>query len=482
MGWTRRCASIALASAALAIAGNGCGSDSSSSSGPATDGGQPYDASNPIIDAASGVDASPMRDVAVPDVATNDAAESGTTCTSTGPTWSFVDGDQTRGLVFAPAPALAYTPELAVFNSKLYATWYEDTDDGTGNFTVSRVHVAVYGGNDANPSWSFVDNGIAGTKTQAPHIAAVGNKLYIAYVDIQGTTSIAHVAVYNGDDSAPSWTNVDGTTLPNGVSPWIDSFGGKLYAIVAIPIGGGYFLRVVVYNGNDAMPSWQVVDGGGASGLDSGLGQRTVTLNNKLYALWLYNNSGEYLLKSSVYNGDDSAPAWTNVSGSGGSINQDIFNFGGVGSAGVANGKLYAMWVKTQQGTNNVAYQVSVYGGNDASPTWTAVDEGGLVGRSTRPASGTGLHSLQALGTTLYAMWVQNGSIEVAEYNGNDAAPVWANDIGCRTELNHSSQSYAAAYTPGLVSFNGKLYGAWSEGDSAIGQQTYSIRVVVRTP
>ena len=123
--------------------------------------------------------------------------------TSGGMSWMFVDGNGTNGINKDPAKN-AYSPQLTVLGSKLYAIW----DEGS---TATQIRVAVYNGNDAAPSWNFVDgngtNGINKDATKSafsPQLTVLGSKLYAAWVEHNGTSYQIRVAVYNGIDTAPS--------------------------------------------------------------------------------------------------------------------------------------------------------------------------------------------------------------------------------------------------------------------------------------
>jgi hypothetical protein len=121
------------------------------------------------------------------------------------------------------------------------------------------LRVAVYNGNDAAPSWTFVDGGgtfgigdmLPGLGTAYPQLAVFASKLYLTW----GNSKV-HVAVYNGNDSSPSWTLQDGGSVTglnhNGARvaqmPQLTPFNSKLYAIwfEDVPITGRYQVRVAV--------------------------------------------------------------------------------------------------------------------------------------------------------------------------------------------------------------------------------------------
>jgi len=225
--------------------------------------------------------------------------------------WTFVDGNGPNGInKYTTQSAVA--PQLTVFGSKLYATWQEDTKNPA--FHTTQLRVAVYNGNDSSPSWTFVDgngpNGINKNTTQntlAPQLTVFGSKLYATW--LEGNNNLAvyasqiRVAVYNGNDSSPSWTFVDGNgpnginkdTTQNAVAPQLTVFGSKLYATWEEGTNNPAFhasqIRVAVYNGNDSSPSWTFVDGNGPNGINKNTTQNAVVpqltvFGNKLYATW----------------------------------------------------------------------------------------------------------------------------------------------------------------------------------------------------
>jgi hypothetical protein len=162
--------------------------------------------------------------------------------------------------------------------------------------------VAVYNGNDASPSWTFVDgNGTNGINkngangASSPQMSVLGNKLYATWDEHSGTASQIRVAVYNGNDAAPSWTFVDGNGT-NGINkdatikayyPQLTVCGGALYATWE----ESNHVRVAVYNGDDLFPTWTFIDGNGTNGMNrdaanSASNSQMTALGTKLYATW----------------------------------------------------------------------------------------------------------------------------------------------------------------------------------------------------
>src|SRR3990172_5221825 len=97
------------------------------------------------------------------------------------PAWAFVDGNGAIG-INKDATKDGYNPQLTVYGSKLYATWYELTDQA------SQIRVAVYNGTDNSPAWAFVDgNSVKGINHDAtkdafdPQLTVFGSRLYATW-------------------------------------------------------------------------------------------------------------------------------------------------------------------------------------------------------------------------------------------------------------------------------------------------------------
>jgi hypothetical protein len=340
------------------------------------------------------------------------------------PSWAFIDGNALAVGLNKDSSFNANFPQPAVLNSKLYVSWAELNGGG-----VSQIRVAVYNGNDSSPSFSFVDgNGANGinldpTKSaQYPHLVAANSKLYITWWEQDGIgNKQVRAAVYNGNDSAPSWSFVDGgaaTGLNIDVThdvhlPKMVAFSSKLYIVWEETNGSAQQVRAKVYNGNDAAPSWTLLDPGGAIGLNRDTTYTAshvipIVYNSKLYLVWdEVNAAGDTQIRVVVYNGNDGAPSWSFVDGGGVTgINKDTSLSAEWPKAHVFRGRLYFTW----QETNGAIVQVRVacYNGDDSSPSVGLVDGSAASGLNRNPARSVGNPGLISLTDRLYATWFEN--------------------------------------------------------------------------
>jgi hypothetical protein len=339
--------------------------------------------------------------------------------------WAYVDTTTVNG-INKNAAQNASAPQLAAFGSKLYAAWYERNASN-----VTQIRVAVYNGDDSAPSWVFVDgngadgiNKDTGRNTSYPQLTVLGSKLYATWSENNGTAGQIRVAVYNGNDGAPSWAFVDGNGLNginknaafNAASPQLTSLGSKLYATWYEADGSNISqIRVAVYNGNDGAPAWAFVDGNGAGGINKDTGRNAAypqltVLGSKLYATWPEYNGTANQIRVALYNGNDSAPSWAFVDGNGANgINKDATHGAGSCQLTALGLKLYATWREV----NSSGYQIRVasYNGDDSAPSWAFVDGNGANGINKNPSLSGLFSQLTVLGSKLYATWEEfNGA------------------------------------------------------------------------
>jgi len=257
------------------------------------------------------------------------------------PVWRFIDGAFLKGRK-SDTKADIYVEYLTVHSSKLYASTRETKAQGSNKHT-KQVHVTVYNGNDDAPAWKGVSgNKVQGIKKDSSRDASdlrlttFESKLYGTWRETsdKGFDSV-HVAVYNGKDRKPAWTFVDGgnnnglnthSKRSSRASKLVVS-NKKLYVTWEEIGARTQFIRVAVYNGNDAAPAWMLVDGKNVKGINKGLytyrsSPDLIPFNSKLYAKWntlVIDESNRRATKRTmslgmaVYNGNDDAPVWNHL-------------------------------------------------------------------------------------------------------------------------------------------------------------------------
>ena len=172
-------------------------------------------------------------------------------------------------------------------------------------------------------------------------------------------------------------------------------------------------VRAVVYNGNDAAPGWQFVDGNGANGLNKDVTANAnfcylASANSKLYMTWTESNGVIPQIRVAAYNGNDAAPVWTFVDGNGANgINKNAAKNATSSRLAVLNSKLYAAW--TENNTSNQV-RVAVYNGNDTAPGWTFVDGNGVNGLNKDPDYNALNASAAVVNNKLYISWTESSA------------------------------------------------------------------------
>ena len=325
--------------------------------------------------------------------------------TDEAPDWASVDGGLSPGLNKLTAQN-ADNPHLISFNSKLYAIWNEET---AGTSTPGRIWIAVYNGNDSAPSWSFVDslgsglNKDSARNAVSPHLAVFNSKLYAAWKEHNGTQDQVRVAVYNGNDSAPGWTFIEGASNQiyglnkdpaRGINtPKLIASSSKLYATWIEHNGSQNQIRVASFNGNHSAPSWTFIEG--ASNPINGLNHDPTknvsssvlaATNSYLYATWSEYNGTQNQIRVAVFNGNDSAPSWTFIEGASNPINglnkDPSLNVSTPQILAIGD-FLYLSWVEAATGYNN-EIRLALY--NESSTKWSFLDGDGVIGLNYNPA------------------------------------------------------------------------------------------------
>ncbi|MGE4133282.1 MAG: hypothetical protein AB7F86_16685 [Bdellovibrionales bacterium] len=301
------------------------------------------------------------------------------------PSWTRIVGASTNGLNKDTVERNATNPRLVSFNSKLYATWVEEAPGPT-----TQIRIAVFNGSTTSPSWSFVDGGSTyglnkntAKSATVPQPVVLSGKLYLIWRE-QNASSInqVRVAVYGGSDSSPSWSFVDGNGAnglnysssrdADGVTASV--FNSKLYLAWAESNGTATQLRAVVYNGNDSSPSWSFVDGNSTSGLNYLATQNAkeptlASSGRDLTVGWLETNGTSTQVRVRKYNGIDSSPSWSWLDGQGtNGVSVDVAY--GVQSGAAAlfylGYNLFMGWAENDGGVSSV--RLTYYSGASGSP------------------------------------------------------------------------------------------------------------------
>ena len=384
----------------------------------------------------------------------------------------------------------AFYPQLAVFDGRLYNTWYEAVD------RVLRIRVAVLQPSGGSPVWRFVD-GVAATEAAAagagepglnrnPSRGARWSRLVVhdgslyAYwhEDTDAERRTIRVARYNGNDASPVWSYIDGTLSDGLRHPGPDtsaeyatlaSFDGSLYAAWRSYEGAPYQIRVSRFDERGAVPSWTPVDHG-ASGINrestrDAYYPKLHVHDERLYAAWYERNGTARQLRVAAFSGVDASPRWLLVDG-GGTYG---LNYGAANGARGPQllthaGAMYAVWhERTPSGASQV--RVARYNGDDATPAWRFVD--GASERGLNRGSGTRAWWARAasLGDRLYVAWSENdaGAYRIRVSAGSDvstAVPLWERAAPTSGLNRHAS---SPAEYPHLAAVGDRLYATWSE-------------------
>lgn len=340
-------------------------------------------------------------------------------------TWSFVDGNGTNG-INKDANEIADRPQLTVFNSKLYATWFENYK--SGDVGTNQIRVAEW---DGTSTWNFVDgNGATGinkdTNQEAydPQLTVYNSKLYAIWYESNGTNDQIRITEWDGGST---WNFVDGNganginkdTGQNARRPQLTVFNSKLYAIWYESNGIGDQTRIAEWDGNS---TWRFVDGNGTNGInwkpweDASDPQLTV-FNSKLYAIWI-EDSNEDRVRVAEWNG---ASTWSFIDGNDAyGINpRNTQDDADEAQLTVFNSRLYAIWDQDTGDRNHI--RVAEW---DGSSTWNLIDGGGEFGGIDKVLSEESYTpQLTVFNSKLYAIWNehsgQNNSAQVRIAEGS---------------------------------------------------------------
>lgn len=206
----------------------------------------------------------------------------------------FVDGDGTTGLNHDTGQH-AQNPVLEEFNSKLYATWWEENSS-----SIYQIRVVEW---DGNQTWNFVDGGSTdginrniGYEAYNCRFLAWNSKLYITWNE-QNTSSIKQIRVAEWDGNQ-TWNFIDGCGA-DGINksvanqtgyPFIAAHDSTLFASWQ-EFSPSSQIRIAEWDGSQ---TWNFVDGNSTTGINYDTSkpagsQRMISFNSKLYITWFEN-------------------------------------------------------------------------------------------------------------------------------------------------------------------------------------------------
>lgn len=397
----------------------------------------------------------------------------------------FVDGNGPNGLN-KDVSQNADAPKVVAFAGKLYVAWVENG----GTTSVPQIRVSAYNADDSPPVWSRVDGGgafgINKDRTKAatgPTLVVFQGQLYAAWVERSSATNASQirVALYNGNDSAAVWRFVDldgvnginKNAANNAFSPQLAVFNSKLYATWSEADNGSIQqIRAAVYNGLESAPAWTFVDRNSpTAGLNKNPAKNAgepflIDFNSKLYCAWGEVGTSVYRIRFAAYNGDDGAPAWQFVDGNGADgLGKSPAADAIAPTLAIYNSKLYATWLEDQD-FRTVQLRAVV---NDGTDSWSFVDGNGTNGINHDPTQFADPAALIVFGSSLYAAWDEGfgfppfvNQIRLAAYNGNDSSPEWPFADG-NSSIGVNRDASKNASGVQLAVLNSKLYLVWQE-------------------
>ncbi len=391
---------------------------------------------------------------------------------------SFVDGNGTNGLA-KDATKNGVVPKLVELSSKLYGTWQESTG------TVDQIRAAVYGDDDMTGAWTFVDGNLSTglnydttMSARNPDVTIFNSKLTMVWDEPHNTTGARQIRVkqYGGNDSAPSWSFMDGGAAVGinrnsariAQTPRLVATSSSLYVTFTEENGSANTqIRVKKYNTG----SWTNFDTSNAeNGLNINPARNATSpsiayLAGRLYLAWqeVSNTSVDTVHVSC--NEDENANTWAPIDGVG--LNRVAARHARFPRLTVFNNKIYATWIEDASASGPLQVRVARFDGASCSASnWVFVDGNSTgVGLNKDPTRSASYPMLSVLSTFLYATWSETdgsaANIRV-KHLSNEATGAWTFVDGDGPSGINKSTS-RAANNPSLYPHASKLYDAWQE-------------------
>ena len=381
-----------------------------------------------------------------------------------GEVWTFVDGNLSTGLNYDTARH-AVDPAMAVHNNELYVAWTENNSSPTTQIRVRKYNGSTWSWVDGGSTTGINYNTAESAFT--PQLMVFNSNLYAIWSELYSGASVTRVKRYDGGST---WTSIDGSAT-NGLNfqsvtssnPSLGISNGVLYATWTEAYGGCSQLRVKRY---ESGTSWTFVDGGGYTGLNYDTTKNAnkphlLALNNVFYLIWTETNaSSKNIIRVKRYDGGST---WTTVDGGSG-LNYNSGNTVDRARLIVYNNSLYAYWLE------NYIVRMKSYNGSAWS---TADGNMGFRQNALNYIYSEGPPAAIPYGNRLYFTWGEDISYDpwsiqtrAAYYTPTSMTFIDGDDW--TTGLNYNRLQYA--YKQAIVDYNGLLYVAWFESSGTANQ------------
>ncbi|MFW5687957.1 MAG: hypothetical protein ACOC2Y_00235 [Spirochaetota bacterium] len=399
--------------------------------------------------------------------------------TTTQAIWNRIDGGGENGV--NETEVLETRPVLESVGGELYAAWVDQAND--------VLRVSRYDGDGTTGDWTAVDDGGVSIDTSVTGepvaLRAFEGRLYAAWIELlnDGTgqsSSQVRVGVYDPADATAGWTIVDGTPTGglnrdetnNGSQVRLAVAGDTLYA-VWVESFLSTNLYAAAYDGDDSAPSW--TDLGGDLEYDSVDIPRepdAVGFEGDLIVVWEEDSA----IRAKVY--DPGADAWSPFEGGGTGLNYDSGSTAYSPRLAVAGDELYLVWTEDDADFNvQVRARVRDAGG------WPLIDGGGAAGLNFGGSVEGVLDAPApfALNGVLYVAFAEKDATDIARlrvvaYNGDATSPDWQFVDGAASGGLNPSSTYEAEY-PAAAGHNGSLVVTWIEEVGAVAE-LFDVRVI----
>jgi hypothetical protein len=275
---------------------------------------------------------------------------------------NFLRTDGSFGSVSIDPTNLPDKEEVTFFNGEVYTSW---------NANAHPAQVSVRKGLPVEGLFTNLSGNPHNTGSVTNHhLLFFQNKLYIIYTDVQSNAnSLIRVAVWNGSWNRVSpETGINFSNLANDLSnigksfnPRLIEFSGKLYAFWHEKTPNtSSAIRGKVYNGNDSAPAWTSIDGSPEGiNANSAFSQEPYPLvfRDRLILVWRETVSNGSEIRFKVYNGKDDSPLWTSPDNFGIRVNTIFSVF--TPQLTVHKDKAYMIWYEELSSANST-YKVYV--------------------------------------------------------------------------------------------------------------------------